>query len=141
MGKRGLAKVISIVDDDESFRRAMTDLIRSFGYSVASFASGEEFLQSDRLRDTACLITDVQMPGMSGLDLQGALLARGSRVPIIFVAADPGSKARSHALASGALAFLTKPFREEKLIALLDQALAGRGESMLSGSSGGGSIN
>ena len=136
-----MAKVISIVDDDESFRRAMTDLIRSLGYSVASFASGEEFLQSDRVRDTACLITDVQMPGISGLDLQGALLASGSRVPIIFVAADPGSKARGHALASGALAFFTKPFREEELIALLDQALPRRGESMPSGSPSGGAVN
>jgi FixJ family two-component response regulator len=134
-----LAKVISIVDDDESFRRAITDLIRSLGYSVAPFASGEEFLQSDRLDETACLITDVQMPGMSGLDLQSAVLAKGSQVPIIFVAADPGSKARGQALASGALAFLTKPFREEKLIALLDQALSGRGaESLPSAGSGGG---
>jgi FixJ family two-component response regulator len=119
-----LAKVISIVDDDESFRRAITDLIRSLGYAVASFGSAEEFLHSNRLADTACLITDVQMPGMSGLDLQSALLAQGSRVPIIFVAADPGSKARGQALASGALAFLTKPFREEKLISFLDQAVS-----------------
>jgi FixJ family two-component response regulator len=118
-----VTKVISIVDDDESFRRAITDLIRSLGYAVASFASAEVFLQSQRLCDTACLITDVQMPGMNGLELQGALLAMGSHVPIIFVAADPGSKARGQALALGALAFLTKPFREEKLICLLDHAL------------------
>ena len=124
-----MARVISIVDDDESFRRAITDLIRSLGHSVASFGSAEEFLQSNRLDETACLITDVRMPGMSGLELQGALQARGSRVPIIFVAADPGSKAREQALSSGALAFLTKPFREEKLISLLDQALSGSGES------------
>jgi FixJ family two-component response regulator len=138
MGSPGVPKIISIVDDDESFRRAMTDLVRSLGHSVASFASGEEFLQSDCLRDTACLITDVRMPGMSGLDLQSALLARGSSVPIIFVAADPGSKARGYALSSGALAFLTKPFRDEKLIALLDQALTARGESMPSPDAAGG---
>jgi FixJ family two-component response regulator len=137
-----LTKVISIVDDDESFRRAITELIRSLGYSVASFGSAEAFLQSDHFADTACLITDVQMPGMSGLDLQSAMLARGSRVPIIFVAADPGSKARGQALASGALAFLTKPFREEKLISFLDQALAGPGaESLPSADSGGGWVS
>jgi FixJ family two-component response regulator len=119
-----LTKLISIVDDDESFRRALTHFIRSLGHAVASFGSAEEFLQSNRLDDTACLITDVQMPGMSGLELQGALLAQGSRVPIIFVAADPGSKARRKALTSGALGFLTKPFPEETLISFLDQALA-----------------
>ena len=119
-----MAKVISIVDDDESFRRALARFIRSLGYAVASFGSAEEFLQSNRLDDTACLITDVQMPGISGLELQGALLAQGSRIPIIFVAADPGSKVRGKALAAGALGFLTKPFREETLISFLDQALA-----------------
>jgi FixJ family two-component response regulator len=120
-----LPKVISIVDDDESFRRALTDLVRSLGHAVASFASAEEFLNSDRVNDTACLITDVKMPGMSGFELQSALLARGARTPVIFVAADSRARARGQALASGALAFLVKPFREETLVPLLDQALAG----------------
>jgi FixJ family two-component response regulator len=123
--RKALTKLISIVDDD-SFRRAMTDLVGYLGYAAASFRSAEEFLESGRLGDTDCLICDVQMPGMDGLELQDRLLAGGSRVPIIFVAADPGSKARGKALAAGALAFLHKPFREEKLISFLDQALARR---------------
>ena len=120
-----MPKVISIVDDDESFRRALTDLVRSLGHAVASFASAEEFLGSGRVDDTACLITDVKMPGMGGFELQSTLIARGARTPVIFVAADSGTKARGRALASGALAFLVKPFREETLVSLLDQALSG----------------
>jgi FixJ family two-component response regulator len=116
-----LTKRVCIVDDDVSFRRAMTQLIRSFGYQVESFGSAEEYLESGRVDDCDCLISDVQMPGMNGLELQDRLKARGSRVPIIFVAADPGSKARDQALAAGALGFLHKPFREEKLISLLDR--------------------
>lgn len=115
--------VISIVDDDASFRRATARLVRSLGHSVAAFSSAEEFLKSDRIRDTACLISDVQMPGMSGIELQSRLLADGYRLPVIFITAFPGSKAREQALASGALGFLNKPFSEEKLIACLDQAL------------------
>jgi len=118
-----LPKVISIVDDDESFRHALTDLVRSLGHAVASFASAEEFLNSDRVNDTACLITDVKMPGMSGFELQSALLARAARMPVIFVAADSRARARRQALASGALAYLVKPFREERLVRLLGQAL------------------
>ena len=121
-----MSQLIAIVDDDASFRDATTRFIRSLGYAVKAYASADEFLRSDCIKDAACLITDVQMPGMSGLELQGALLAKGSRLPVIFVAADPGSKACGQALAAGALAFLTKPFREEKLIAVLDQALSGR---------------
>ncbi len=121
-----MTKFISIVDDDASFRDATTRLVRSLGYAVESFASAEEFLQSHRLEHTACLITDVQMSGMSGLELQAALLAQGSRLPIIFVAADPGADSRAQAIAAGALAFLNKPFREENLISFLAQALVGR---------------
>jgi len=118
-----LSKLISIVDDNDSFRRAMATLVRSLGYAVAAFGSAEEFLESDRLDDTACLISDVQMPGMSGIDLQDQLRARGRRTPIIFVAADPTSSARVRALAAGALGFLGKPFSEEKLTSILDEAL------------------
>jgi CheY-like chemotaxis protein len=81
--------VISIVDDDESVREATTGLVRSFGYVVATFASAEEFLQSDRVRDTSCLISDIQMPGLSGFELQDRLNAAGHRVPIIFITAFP----------------------------------------------------
>jgi FixJ family two-component response regulator len=118
------AAVISIVDDDASFRRATARLVRSLGHAVAAFASAEEFLKSDRIGETACLISDVQMPGMSGLELQGRLLAQGVRLPVIFITAYPESNAREQALASGALGFLNKPFNEDNLIACLDQALA-----------------
>lgn len=121
-----MSKLIAIVDDDASFREATARFIRSLGYAVKAYASADEFLRSDCIHEAACLITDVQMPGMNGFELQAALLATGSRVPIIFVAADPGSKGRAQALAAGALAFLTKPFREEKLISSLEQALSGR---------------
>jgi FixJ family two-component response regulator len=118
------AAVISIVDDDASFRRATARLVRSLGHAVAAFGSAEEFLKSDRIRETACLISDVQMPGMSGLELQNRLLAQGVRLPVIFITAYPESNAREQALASGALGFLNKPFNEDNLIACLDQALA-----------------
>jgi FixJ family two-component response regulator len=122
----GREDFVSIVDDDESFRGAMTRFIRSLGHSVAAFSSAEEFLTSNRLHDTTCLISDVQMPGMSGIELQDRLLADGYRLPIIFVAADPESNARGRALASGALGFLTKPFSEEVLVSCLERALSGR---------------
>jgi FixJ family two-component response regulator len=116
--------LVAIVDDDESFRAAIANLIRSLGHSVASFGSAEEFLKWDHLHDTGCLISDVQMPGMSGFELQNQLRTQGYRVPIIFVAADSDSKTRDQALASGALGFLNKPFNEKKLISGLGQALA-----------------
>ena len=116
--------MISIVDDDASFRRATASLVRSLGHAVAAFSSAEEFLKSDRVHDTACLISDVQMPGMSGIELQNALLAQGVRLPVIFITAYPESNAREQALAAGALGFLNKPFNEENLITCLDQALS-----------------
>ena len=100
--------------------------MRSLGHEVAAFGSAEEFLKSGRLDDTACLISDVHMPGMSGIELQNHLLARGYRLPIIFITAYPESNVRKQALASGALGFLNKPFSEEKLISYLAQALSDR---------------
>jgi FixJ family two-component response regulator len=114
--------MISIVDDDKSFRESANSLIRSLGYATATFASGEAFLESGCLSDTECLITDVQMPGMSGVDLQSHLLAKGHRTPVIFVTALREGRLRERALAAGALGFLSKPFREENLIACLDRA-------------------
>jgi FixJ family two-component response regulator len=116
------APVISIVDDDASFRRAIAQLIESLGYAVATFGSAEEFLRSEHVGDTACLISDVQMPGMSGIELQNRLIARGHRVPIIFVTAYSASEARVQALAAGALGFFDKPLSEEKLISCLENA-------------------
>ena len=118
--------VISIVDDDESFRRATAGFVSSLGYTVAAFGSAEEFLKSNCLDDTACLISDVEMPGMSGIELQNRLIAQGYRLPVIFITAYSASKARAQALASGALGFFDKPFSEEKLISCIDQALSGR---------------
>jgi FixJ family two-component response regulator len=115
--------MISIVDDDKSVREAAKALIRSLGYTAATFASAEEFLESGRLYDTACLITDVQMPGMSGVDLQCNLAANGHCTPVIFVTAYPEENVRARALDAGAFGFLSKPFSEEDLIACLDRAL------------------
>ncbi len=115
--------VISIIDDDASVREATTGLLRSLGYRAATFASAEEFLQSERLYDTSCLISDIKMPGMSGIELQSHLLAGGHRMPIIFITAFPEERVRRRALASGALGFLSKPFLEDRLIGCLNRAL------------------
>ena len=115
--------MISIVDDDKSVREATKMLIRSLGYATATFASAEEFLLSGRLGDTACLITDVQMPGTSGLELQSHLTMHGHCPPVIFVTAYPEASVRARALAAGAFGFLSKPFSAESLIACLDRAL------------------
>jgi len=120
-----LSKVpmISIVDDDRSLREATKGLVRSFGYGADTFASAEEFLQSDRLNDTSCLILDVNMPGLSGIELQDQLIARGNHMPIIFITAVLEESTRAKALKAGAVGFLSKPFREEWLIDRLDVAL------------------
>jgi FixJ family two-component response regulator len=118
--------VIAIVDDDESFRQAAVRLIRSLGYATAAFASAEAFLHSDRGHDVDCLITDVQMPGMTGIQLQSQLIGQGRKLPIIFVTAFPEMKPRERALAAGAVGFLDKPFSDEKLITCLNQALGAR---------------
>jgi FixJ family two-component response regulator len=118
--------VIAIVDDDESFRRATLSFIRSLGYSAAAFPSADAFLNSNVLGNTDCLITDVQMPGMSGIELQSHLMAQGLRLPVIFVTAFPETEARGHALRAGAIGFLGKPFVDENLINCLNKALATR---------------
>jgi FixJ family two-component response regulator len=115
--------MISIVDDDEAVRNATRALIRSLGYRVETFASAEEFLESDRLHETACLISDVQMPGLNGIELQARLKADGHRIPIIFVTAFPDAHVRDRAMQSGAVSFMSKPFSEANLIVCLDRAL------------------
>jgi FixJ family two-component response regulator len=117
--------MISIVDDDASVREATKGLIRSLGYSAVTFASAEDYLRSEQVRDTSCLIADVQMPGMSGVDLQYRLIADGHRTPIIFVTAFPEERTRARALEAGAFGFLSKPFDDECLIKCLDKALKG----------------
>jgi FixJ family two-component response regulator len=116
--------LISIVDDDESIRESTEGLVRSLGYRAATFASAEEFLQSDSVDSTSCLITDVQMPGLSGIDLQRDLIARGIKMPTIFITAFPEEGARRRALTAGAFGYLGKPFSEDSLLKCLDSALA-----------------
>ena len=116
--------VIAIVDDDKSFRRATTSFVRSLGYGTASFDSAEAFLKSEHVSDADCLITDVQMPGMTGIELQDRLIAQGRYLPVIFITAFPEMRARAQALASGAIGFLAKPFDDRNLISCLNEALA-----------------
>ena len=116
--------VIAIVDDDESFRRATTSFVRSLGYGTASFDSAEAFLNSEQVSDADCLITDVQMPGMTGIELQDRLIAQGHSLPVIFITAFPEMRARAQALAAGAVGFLAKPFDDRNLISCLNEALA-----------------
>ena len=115
--------LISIVDDDESVGEALQSLMKSMGFQTAVFASAEDFLNSADLNDTACLILDVRMPGMSGLELQAELAASNRRIPIIFVSAHSLEEARARALSAGAVAFLRKPFSEDALLGAVDLSL------------------
>ena len=115
--------MIAVVDDDAFVRDALEDLITSFGHRVRTFHSADDFVQSGEIAHTSCLITDLQMPGLSGLDLQQHLLANGHGTPVIFLTAFPEERTRVLALNRGALAFLSKPFQEVELISHLDQAL------------------
>lgn len=115
--------LIAVIDDDESIRRTATFLIESFGFRVAAFASGESFLASSQLHDTACLILDVRMPGMNGFDLQHKLASAGYGIPIIFITAYEDTESRGRAMQAGAVAFLSKPFRDEQLLDTVRTAL------------------
>jgi FixJ family two-component response regulator len=115
--------VISIVDDDESVRVATRRLVKSLGFVGHAFASATEFLQSPHLSDTSCVIVDVQMPGMSGVELQSLLIAKGNRTPMIFITAFPDERIRTRVLESGAIGFLSKPCDGPTLIRCLDAAL------------------
>ena len=115
--------LISVVDDDESVRRTTTLLIESFGFRAAAFESAETFLRSGHLHDTSCLIVDVQMPGMNGLQLQSHLAAAGCGIPIIFITAYESKDSRQRAMQAGAAAFLGKPFSDEQLLQIIRSAL------------------
>ena len=115
--------MIAIVDDDEAVRKAMATLLRSLGHSVAAFDSAEAFLESGQVSTTTCLITDVHMPGMSGLDLQKRLIEEGHRIPVIFLTGFPDENVRTRALKAGALAFLSKPLDQHDLVEHLEKAL------------------
>src|ERR1700681_2634998 len=103
-------KFVVIVDDDDSMRSAVQDLLEAVGLPARGFASAEEFLRSGKQHETACLITDIRMPGMSGLELQAQLNAERCRIPIIFIAAHGDEKMRMQALRAGAVEFMAKPF-------------------------------
>ncbi|UGY29057.1 MULTISPECIES: response regulator transcription factor [Bradyrhizobium] len=115
--------LISVVDDDASVRAATENLLKSRGYIVQTFASAEDFLRSPRLNETSCVISDLQMPVMSGLDLLAEMRARGHGVPFIFITAFPNDRVRASALDAGAIGFLAKPFAGHTLIECLDAAL------------------
>ena len=108
--------LISVVDDDESVRRSTTLLLESFGFRAAAYESAEGFLSSGRVHDTSCLIVDVQMPGMNGLQLQSQLASGGRGIPVIFITAYENTDSRQQAMKAGAAAFLGKPFSDEELL-------------------------
>jgi FixJ family two-component response regulator len=120
--------LISVVDDDESVRESLQALVRSVGLGVMVFASAEEFLTSGRVPDTDCLILDVRMPGMNGLELQRQLAANHFAMPIIFITAHGDEESRQRALKSGAVDYLLKPFSEEALLNAIDAALKSNGK-------------
>jgi FixJ family two-component response regulator len=119
--------VIAIVDDDDSFGRATMSFFWSLGYAVLQFASAEAFLKSDRLHHADSVISDVQMPGMNGIELQSKLIVHGYRLPIIIVTAFSEMRARAQALSAGAIGFIAKPFSDEELVACLDKSVAAGG--------------
>jgi FixJ family two-component response regulator len=115
--------LIAIVDDDDALRHSLDDLLQAVGFRVQGFASAEAFLRAQPAPETACLLLDVRLPGMDGLELQRQLAARPWRLPIIFVTAYADDNVRARALAAGAVAFLSKPCREEDLLHAIEAAL------------------
>ena len=120
MGKRSL---VSVVDDDESVRESLPDLLREFGFAAQAFSSAEAFLASEVVSETSCLILDVAMPGMSGPDLQEELIRRQQEIPIVFITANGDKTVRPRLLAQGAVECLFKPFSEAALLDALNAAL------------------
>ena len=115
--------MVAIIDDDESYRAAVQRLLKSAGFSVQSFASAEDFLSSGQQRETGCLIADIRMPGMSGLDLQSKLNSDHCPIPTIFITAHGDEKMRLQAMRGGAVKFLAKPFDGEILLEAVQVAL------------------
>jgi FixJ family two-component response regulator len=118
--------LVAVVDDDDSVRESLGGLFRSVGYAARGFASADAFLQSDDLAKTDCVILDVRMPGMSGLELQRQLVASHPDVPVIFMTAHDDARARSQALSGGAVDYLIKPFSEEALLDAVRAALGSK---------------
>ena len=118
--------LISVVEDDDSVRESLRRLIRSVGFAVQAFSSAEQFLNSEEFRETRCLILDVKLPGMDGLELQRQLIANRCEIPIIFITAHGDDAARVRALGNGALEYLFKPFSEEALLNAIHMSLTAR---------------
>jgi FixJ family two-component response regulator len=116
---------IAIVDDDPAVRRGISGLLRSLGFAAVDFSSAEEFLNSGRATDMSCVITDVRMPGMSGVELQDRLIAAGHKIPVIFMTAFPEERTKTRAIKAGAFGFLTKPFAQNTLLDCVHSALRG----------------
>ena len=122
-GNAAEQSLISVVDDDESVRESLPDLIREFGFAAQAFSSAEEFLASDSVDRTRCLILDIAMPGTNGFDLQRALKDRRLKIPIIFITAQKDEVLRTRAIEQGAAGFLHKPFSDTALLEALNTAL------------------
>jgi FixJ family two-component response regulator len=118
--------LVSVVDDDESVRESLPDLLRVFGFAVQPFKSGEEFLASEYVEHTKCLILDIAMPGMSGFDVQRELQHRKQQIPIVFITAHKYETARPSVLEEGAVACLLKPFSDTALLQAMRAALAAK---------------
>jgi FixJ family two-component response regulator len=123
MAIEGKTKLVAIVDDDDSVRSALQGLLKAVGLPALAFASAEEFMMSGQHRQTSCLIADIRMPGMSGLELQAKLNAERCMIPIIFITAHGDAKMRMQALRAGAVEFLAKPFDDEALLESVRAAL------------------
>jgi FixJ family two-component response regulator len=124
MGRESEARVlVSVVDDDESVRESLPDLLKEFGFDARAFSSGQEFLASDSVKRSGCLILDVHMPGMNGLDVQRELRACGHNIPIIFITGQADGGLRTRALEGGAVSFLLKPFSDTALLESVQNAL------------------
>lgn len=114
--------LVSVVDDDESVRESLPDLLKEFGFAARAFSSGQAFLSSDSVHETRCLILDIAMPGMSGLDLQQELKRRGQSIPIIFITGQKDEDIRKQAAQQGAVKFLYKPFSDTALLDAVNAA-------------------
>jgi FixJ family two-component response regulator len=123
MAINGKTKLIAIVDDDDLMRSALQGMMKAVGWTAQAFASAEEFLKSGQQTQTACLIADIRMPGMSGLELQAKLNAEHCRIPTIFITAHGDAKMRMQALRAGAVEFMAKPFDDDILLESVRAAL------------------
>jgi FixJ family two-component response regulator len=122
-GSGSARPLLSVVDNDESVRESLPDLLQEFGFAARAFSSAEEFLSSDCLDQTSCLILDIAMPGMSGPELYQELMRHGCRIPVVFMTGQADETIRARVLEQGAAGFLLKPFTDEALLSVINKAL------------------